>query len=310
MLALITVTALLAQAEPMKYGKVEIQEKDGKTIVTVGGDLVIVEEGQDTTKIKLGKKGVTIIEDEDGTSSVEWEDLQNLEDQEAEAPGDDDNDDNGKRHNSKFKPHWAGLEMGINNYVNGDWSMNVDPSYMDLNTGRSWNFNLNFMEYGIGLGTDKIGLVTGLGIEWMNYHFDGNNIIVENDAGLIEELPITTGAVQRAKFQTTYLTVPALLEFQVPVGKKRLYLSGGVVGGVKIGSKTKVVYTVNGDKQKDKAKDDFNLNSLRYGFTARLGYRGLKMYATYYPMSLFETGKGTGGDALYPFAVGLTLLTF
>lgn len=303
--AFMLVSAMVAQTGPQKYGKVEVLEQDGKTTVTIGGDLVVVEEGQDTTKIKLGKKGVTIIEDESGSSSVEWEDLKDIDESENENG---ENGDEGPQ-KKKFKPHWAGLEFGLNNYVNSDWSMNISPSYMDLNTSRSWNFNLNFLEYGLGLGTDKIGLVTGLGLEWMNYHFDGNNVIIENAAGFIEEFPIA-GAVDKAKFQTTYLTAPLLLEFQIPAGKKRVYISGGVIGGVKLGAKTKVVYRESGDKQKDKVKDDFNLNALRYGFTARLGYRNLKLFANYYPVSLFESGKGTGEDQLYPFAIGLNLLSF
>ncbi len=303
-LAVLFVLSAYSQEELTKYGKVEVLEENGKTTVNVGGDLVVIEEGQDTTKIKLGNKGVTIIEDEEGNSSVEWEDLKDM------ANSDDDGDDDTPKKKKKFKPHWAGLEMGLNNYVNGDFSMVVDPDYMDLNTSRSWNFNLNFMEYGFGLGTDKVGLVTGLGLEWSNYHFDGNNIIEENPAtGRIEEMAIG-GAVEKAKLQTTFLTAPLLLEFQIPVGKKRVFVSGGVIGGVKLGSKTKVVYTDSGDKQKDKVKDDFNLNALRYGFTGRIGYRNIKLYANYYPVALFETGKGPVGDNLYPFAVGLTLLNF
>ncbi len=180
---------------------------------------------------------------------------------------------------------------------------------MDLNTGHSWNFNLNFIEYGLGFGTDKAGLVTGLGIEWSNYHFDGANNIIENTDGIIEEylLPNENSSVQKTKLQTTYLTAPLLLEFQIPAGKKRVYLSGGVIGGLKICSKTKMVYTLNGDKQKDKVKDDFNLASLRYGFTTRIGYRSVRFFATYYPTALFESGKG---PELYPFSLGLTLLNF
>lgn len=294
---------VFAQETPLQYGNVEVLEEDNKTTVSIGGDAVVIEEGQDTTKIKLGKKGVTIIEDEEGNASVEWEDLDDISDDDF-----DEGDDEPSKGN-KFKAHWAGLDVGVNNYMNSDWSMNINPSFMDLNTSRSWNFNLNFMEYGIGLGSDKIGLVTGMGLEWSNYHFDGNNVIAEDESGMIIESPIL-GSVEKAKFQTTYLTAPLLVEVQIPVGKKRMFFSGGVIGGVKLGSSTKVKYTDNGDKQKDKVKDDFNLNTLRYGFTARMGYRNLKLYANYYPVSLFESGKGTGGDELFPFAIGLTLLSF
>ncbi|MFW5644957.1 MAG: outer membrane beta-barrel protein [Bacteroidota bacterium] len=218
-------------------------------------------------------------------------------------------DDQKKR--DKFKPHWAGFEVGINNYVNKDFAMDLAPenSFMDLNTSHSWNFNLNFMEYGIGLGSDKVGLVTGLGLEWSNYHFDHGNVIMKNDDGRIVEKTLMeeNASVQKAKLQTTYLTAPLLMEFQIPLGRKRMFISGGVIGGVKLGSKTKMVYTVNGHKQKDKVKDDFNISPLKYGFTARIGYRNLKLFANYYPTSLFEKEKG---PELYPFSLGLTLLSF
>ena len=61
------------------------------------------------------------------------------------------------------------------------------------------------------------------------------------------------------------------------------------------------------EEKKDKNKQDFNLSTFRYGFTARVGYRGLKLYATYYPVQLFEVDKG---PEVYPFSVGLILFNF
>ncbi|MBE0655078.1 MAG: outer membrane beta-barrel protein [Bacteroidales bacterium] len=311
LMSLLLVTGLFAQ-EIIKAGNVTVQEDNDKTVVKIGDGSLIVEESQDTTRIRLGKKGVTIIEDENGTR-VDWSDLEDEEEIEDTADSEDSEDemeeDEGSK-TGKFKPNWSGLEVGINNYLNSDFNMELAPenSFMDLNTGRSWNFNLNFLEYGLGLGTDKVGIVTGLGLEWNNYHFDDGNVIYENAEGIIDryDVPDLNSSIQRAKLQTTYLTAPLLMEFQIPAGKKRIHISGGVIGGVKIGSKTKVIYTVSGDKQKDKVKDDFNLSPLRYGFTARIGYRNLNLFANYYPTPLFEKGKG---PELYPFSVGLRLLS-
>ena len=50
--------------------------------------------------------------------------------------------------------------------------------------------------------------------------------------------------------------VITLLEFQIPAGKKRIHISGGVIGGVKLWSNTKMKYKVSGDKSKEKAKGD------------------------------------------------------
>jgi hypothetical protein len=60
-------------------------------------------------------------------------------------------------------------------------------------------------------------------------------------------------------------------------------------------------YTINGEKSKEKVKGDYNLSPLRWGVTARVGYRALGFYANYYFTPLF---KENTGPELYPFAVG------
>ncbi|HYW96957.1 MAG TPA: hypothetical protein VE870_15280 [Bacteroidales bacterium] len=299
-LALVVALSVNGQTDTTKTGNVKVIEKEGKTVVKIGKDnAVTVEESDDTTHIKLGNRGITVIESEDGTKINMDQDEENNQDNGGEKPAG----------HKKFKGHWAGFQVGLNNYVDQDFSMSRsgEDAYMDLNTGRSWNFNINFMEYSLGLGTDKLGLVTGLGMEWSNYHFDNNNNIVKDDEGVITVLDYPDVSVNKSKLQTTYLTAPLLLEGQIPAGKKRIHISAGVIGGLKLGSNTKVVYRANGNKQKDKTRDDFNLSPLRYGLALRVGYKGLNVYANYYLTPLFETGKG---PELYPFAIGLTLLNF
>jgi hypothetical protein len=104
-----------------------------------------------------------------------------------------------------------------------------------------------------------------------------------------------------------YVTAPLLLEFQIPAGKKRIHISGGVIGGVKMWSNTKLKYKVSGEKSKEKAKGDYNLSPLRWGFTARVGYRMINLYANYYMTPLFKENRG---PELYPFSVGLALIPF
>ena len=251
----------------------------------------------DTIKVKIGKKGIKIIENEDGTS-IDIIDLDEME---------DEKDFNYKR---KFKGHWKGFEMGLNNLSTEKFSLSLPASdnFMNLNTGKSWNVNINFLQYGLGLIGNNVGIVTGLGLEFNDYRFDHDNTILKNLDGMIVEG--TNGLpMEKSKFATSYLTVPLLLEFQVPAGKrnKRLFLSGGVIGGLKIGSHTKVVYREDGNRQKVKDRGDFNLSPLRYGVTARIGYRALKVFANYYLTPLFEEGAG---PELYPFSVGLVFTTF
>ena len=272
------------------------------TSVKIGKkEIVKIVEGTDTMIINVGKKGLKIIESEDGTSVdfIKQDDFEESEDKNSKSG----------RH---FNGHWKGLEIGMNNYLTSDHSLTLpaEAQFMELNTGKSWCVNLNILQYDIGFGTDKVGLVTGMGLEFNNYRFDGENSIMKDPVtNEIGELVYGPAAyIEKTKLATSYLTVPLLLEFQIPVsGRKRIHISGGVIGGLKIGSHTKVLYKENGSKQKDKINDDFNLSPLRYGVTARIGYRALKLFATYNMTQMFETDQG---PELYPVSIGFILADF
>jgi hypothetical protein len=275
--------------------RVEVIETPDKTKVTLGeNEVFIVEESGDTVRVVLGSRGIKIVEGPNGTEVK----VMDMDEPRKSSSS--------KKHKKRFRPHYAGFEIGLNNYVTPDFSLVLPPEerYMDLNTGKSWNWNINIIDYGFGLGTDKVGIVSGLGFEFINYNFDGQNSIRKDpDTGeIIEYVPDYEGNITKSKMNITYATVPLLLEFQIPTNRKRVYISAGVVGGVKLWSNTKMKYRVSGEKSKEKAKGDYNLSPIRWGFTARVGYRALGLYANYYMTPLF---KESLGPELYPFAVGL-----
>jgi hypothetical protein len=175
---------------------------------------------------------------------------------------------------------------------------------MDLNAGKSWNFNLNFAQYSLGIGSDRFGITTGLGLEWNNYHFSDTNIIKKQE-GIIVSVP-TPENTKKNRLQTTYFTIPLLFEYQFPYCSRhdRAHISAGGIMGIKLFSNTKVKYLEEGNKQKEKNKSDFYLNSLRFGLTARIGYKDIAMYMNYYLTSLFMEDHG---PQLYPIAAGLVL---
>jgi len=124
------------------------------------------------------------------------------------------------------------------------------------------------------------------------------------DTGVIVEyVPPYAGNISRSRLFTSYITVPLLLEFQIPTSRRgRIYLSGGVLGSAKLCSATVMKYRVAGDKSKEKTRGDFNLSPFRYGFTVRAGYKNFGLYANYMMTSLFKPNRG---PELYPFSVGL-----
>lgn len=272
-------------------------------------------QSNDTTRIKLGKKGITIIE-RNGKTTVDITDIGDTtikKKEEIESWDKVEKDQNNwlENESNKWKKkqrfHFAGLELGLNNYVDKKYNLSRsgNDSYMDINTGISMVCNLNIIEYPIKV-TQNSAFVTGLGFNFNNYRFDGDSINIQKDnQGDIVKKSLNE-RVEKSKFKMTYITIPLLYEIQFPMGEKGkpLYISAGIIGGIKIGSTAKVVKN-NGST--DIREDDLNLSPFRYGIQLRAGYRGLNLFATYNPVPLFEKGKG---PELYPVELGLMLLNF
>ena len=55
---------------------------------------------------------------------------------------------------------------------------------------------------------------------------------------------------------------------------------------------TKIKYEEYGDVKKLKSKEDFNLNRIRYGLSARIGIGNFSLFGYYNLTPLFKDGKG------------------
>lgn len=264
--------------------------------VVVGDEIFSIKESGGETRVTLGKKEYRVVEDNDGLTVYKH----------------NKNDEGDKefyhRNHDRFRGHLGGMEFGFNGLLTDYWSTTLAPgdNYFDINTAKSnvWNFLLPNINLGI---TRHFGIVSTLGLNLNNYRFDHNNNITKDNYGVIGPLYPDSGIVySKSKLHTTYATVPLLLEVQIPVNgsdHRTINIAGGVIGGVKLWSKTKVIWN-DGSKQKAKAKDDFSLNVLRWGATARIGYENLQIFGTTYFTRMFEKGKG---PELYPYEVGLAL---
>lgn len=259
----------------------------------------------DTLKVRLGNANVKIVtKDNKAHIDVETDDSDvnrkwNKYDKDYERT----HKPKVKRSRKKFDGHWDAMEFGGNLFDKTDYQTlypvrNYD--FMETSPEKGIEFNLNFAEYSFGFGS-YMGIVTGLGINWNNYRFKNNNTIIKDENGMIQAVDLPTEDFRKSKLTTIYLTAPLMFEFQIPgnYGQNRLFVAGGVIGGVKIGEYTK--YKIG--KEKSKNKGDFNLSPFRWGYTARIGFDDFGIYATYYNTPLFIDGKG---PATTPYTVGIT----
>jgi len=289
-----------------------LSDTNDMTRVIIGKELIVVEDDEEATNIKVGNRGVTILESlEEGESKVNFEKYEKEEEGTIEESSggfeyyrdqDEDKEYEKARRRSHFRGHWSAFEVGLNNYLTADNSLTLpeEIDYMNLHSSKSMNFNFNFSQMSIGF-TRHLGIVTGLGFRWNNYRFDGNNNIHKGVDGIIEILD-PGDILKKSKLSTVYLSLPLLLELQIPADYHRLNIAFGPIGAVKIFSRSKMIYE---DGDKVTSDSDFSLNMLRYGATARVGFENFHLYGTYYMTPLFKPGKSPGGVELFPFEVGI-----
>ena len=279
-LALLTLNLRAQQSQADVISAVPVVEKVSPV------DTITKSVDSDTSIVRIGKKDVKVIDHKSGTEIIWGKDKRHKHDPD------------------RFDGHWEGIEFGFNGFDKEDYSMynSADKDFMSLNQGKSIEFNLNFYELNIGLAKNYVGLVSGMGFSFNNYRFD-NDYTIAKGATRTEPVALDPNNLSKTKLAVSYLNVPVLLEFQIPVNHNegRLFINGGIVGGVKIGSHTKVKY---GDK-KDKDRSGFNLNSFNYAATARIGYKDISLFAKYSLTPLFQTGKG---PELTPFTIGISFL--
>jgi hypothetical protein len=171
------------------------------------------------------------------------------------------------------------------------------------------NFQLNPFEKDIHIYKNYVNLVIGLGFEWSQYEFS-------NKTRLNADSSFTTGSIdstnafnyKKNRFKTTYVNIPVLLEFNTNKNpEKAFHLAVGVIGGYRLGSRTRQVLEQNANDIKLVRKDSYNLNPFRVNAHASIGYHNFTLYADYALTSLFESGKG---PELYPFTLGVKLVSF
>ena len=281
-------TTLKAQEQPaavepvVKVEPVAPVEPIAPVEPVFSNDTIEPSQAADTAIIRIGKKEIPVI-DNDYDEDHYW-----------------CNGKKRKHRNRNFDGHWEAIELGFNGFHEPDYSQYGGNEFMSLDQGKSMEVKVNFYELNISLVKSYAGLVSGMGLSFNSYRFENPYTLRRGAAG-VEAVALDPENLDKTKLAVSYLNVPLLLEFQIPVNQRegRIYLNAGVIGGVKIGSHTKVKYGDN----KDKDRSGFHMNPFNYAATARIGYKDMGLFATYSLTPLFEEGKG---PELTPFTIGIS----
>lgn len=219
-----------------------------------------------------------------------------------------------KKLEDEIDKHQKGFDMdlGMNNWI-GDGETGSN----DLHSVKPWGSWYVALKRTHKMSTGGRGFINwGYGVSWYNWKFENRNtrIVKDDNAIMFTEDNSVDGL--KSKLTASYLNLEIIPTIDYSFGKREVHtvnhgnvkitrykkvglrLGLGPYIGYRLGSKTKVVYKINGDKRKDKDHDNFYLNDLRYGLRAQVGFNRTDFFINYDFNNVFESGKGPSLNAI------------
>lgn len=173
----------------------------------------------------------------------------------------------------------------------GWWSSRSVDIYYILNVplGTS-RFTFN---PGIGLGIERFGFV--------------RPITLEKTSEGIEIISISERNPSKSLLNANYVDIPIELKYHFGANE---FTGFNIAFGGRVGYMLDAKTKVNFEDEKRKIKDDYNLNRLRYGVTARIGLGRFNLYYYQNISPLFQSNAGPVDRDIYHYKVGLSFAAF
>lgn len=241
--------------------------------------------GKDTSRYKLGNMNIYVFKD-----PIEEVDTVDASPSKEEAE---------KNEKHWHEANWGGIDFGVNVLTNENFGTSFKGNkYWENDPANSFNYNLNLFSRKHYIYQNNLGIVTGFGFNFTQYAFKNNYLIKTNIDSVYAQMD-TVYNYSKNKLKATYIQIPLLLELSTD--DNHMYLSAGVVGGLRVGSKVKREGEHNGKNFEEKTKGTYDLNSFKLDATIRAGHNNWGVYASYALIPLFEAGKTV---PVHPFSIG------
>jgi hypothetical protein len=192
------------------------------------------------------------------------------------------------------------IDLGTNNYLLDDQF----PTGTALYAVRPWG---SWYVAGNSVQRTKLGrnffVEWGLGVSWYTFKFqEDNTVLIKDESGVHFSTDTRNVDYIKSKLSATFInaSLVPVLDFGGHSRKPRVWdghgggfrFGIGPYVGYRIASKTKLVYEEDGEREKEKDRDNFYLNNLRYGFRVQIGVRSTDLFINYDMNDLFATDKG------------------
>jgi len=172
---------------------------------------------------------------------------------------------------------------------------------LKLRTGKSVNVNIWVFMQKLNIARHYVNLKYGLGVELNNYRFDDERVRFTKNPTTVGIDPALANA-DKNKLAADYVTVPVMLNFNFTPKRYRAFgFSVGMSAGYLYSSRQKI--KMDGDK--DKLKDDFNLEKFKISYIAELNLGPVKLYGSMATKNMWEKGLDQT-----PYNLGIRLSSF
>ncbi len=231
----------------------------------------------------------------------------------SDDDNDDDNDNDNDYDHWNVKHHkrrgrtWQSFnfELGTNSYVSDGEFPNSTNKLYSVRPWGSWYVGLASIQR-TRMGK-KVFLEWGVGVNWYNFKFENDNILIRKDDDGVTFVEDTRDLnFVKSKLTASYVTASLVpvIDFGDNSRRSRIWhghsnafrFGIGPYLGYRIGSYSKLVYK-DDDKEKEKERDSFYLINVRYGVRLQVGYRSTDLFFNYDLNELFSSGKGPNLNA-------------
>ncbi len=222
--------------------------------------------------------------------------------------GDDNNNDWEHRRHGRIGRTWqsTNVDLGTNNFLSNGKFPDGGQLYAVRPWG-SWNIAVNSVQR-TRLGKNFF-MEWALGASWYNFKFENDAIMMQKDELGVHFIEDTRDVDhKKSKLNATYInaSLVPMLDFGDRGRKPRVWdgygsefrIGIGPYVGYRISSKSKLVYEDKGNKEKEKDRDSYYLNNIRYGVRLQLGFRSTDFFFNYDLNNLFADNKGPKVNAI------------
>ncbi|HTF17849.1 MAG TPA: outer membrane beta-barrel protein [Chryseolinea sp.] len=264
-------------------------------------DIITKLEHRDTTALPGIAETEAPLETKPAPSSEDWNVTASPS---TENDNDDDNHEDWNVHvnHRGFGRTWQSFnfELGTNNYLSNGSFPNNDNELYSVRPWGSWYVGLASIQR--TRLSKKFFLEWGLGVNWYNFKFEEDNVLIQkDDNGTYFVADTRFPEYVKSKLTASYVTATLIpvIDFSDNSRKARIWegygnsfrFGLGPYVGYRIESHSKLVYKDDG-KQKEKDHNSFYLNNVRYGLRLQMGYRAADFFFNYDLNDLFVEGKG------------------